>query len=171
MHRRTVLALIVLFQIVILIALWGLRVLWEKSSSGAIRSILAVVLGLSVLAYPTRLAVERGKEFFEYPPPSEIEAWVALFPPDALFLSDTPDYLAARLDRPSLFLPTFPSLERSLERWDAPVVLHLSPAYREFLESERESPAKWEDWIESHSQSPDFPIDPRFGNHRFVRIR
>jgi hypothetical protein len=140
-----------------------------RSSRGA--RILLTLVTLGALAYPLRYGLQIKEEPWPILPPASIQEIHRNLPRDSIFLSDCPDYLSSVLNRPAVFLPTLSTVDRTLQRWDRPVWLHLSPGAPEFLENEGEIWEEWEKWMERKgvAESSHPVLVPQ--GHRLMRVR
>lgn len=128
------------------------------SLSGAERGrgrfvLVACLLALSVFLYAARFAAGLEREPWRTLSPESVEEWKEKIPAGAVILSDTADYLAWRLDRTTVFMPTLDSLSPTLGRWEGRVFLHFSPEFEPFAASEGESAEGWRKWTEGEPQS------------------
>jgi hypothetical protein len=102
---------------------------------------------------------------------AEVESIRNQTPPKSLFLSDAPDYLATAIERNTLLLPTLKTVDRSLERWNRPIILHRSPENAVFLKSESESTKDWEIWLEKKKAAYGAKVMNTGTGHSFVRVQ
>ncbi len=157
--------------LVYLLALRGMEELGMRVSGKIATRVILIVVFVSVFAYLVRFAASLEKEPWPVLAGDSIANIQAMASSESLFLSDTPDYLATVLDRDTVFLPTLGTIDHSLERWDCPVFVHLSPMSSSFLQGEGEGVEDWELWLKNQRIKQDTLKNSIGSGHVIVKVR